>query len=334
MSGAEYDGSDGVAQHAAIETGDDASWQPLPLPLRPRITVGTPRFAHPFEAEFARLLDYYRTPWSYEPTTFALEWDEHGRPVEFCTPDFYLPQQRLYVELTTVRQCLVTRKHRKVRMLRARYPRVSLTLLYRRDYERLLLADEGGARLDHAERVGTVLFAAETVERRVAELAHEIAGRVTQQGDDPRPPLLLGAGLGAGTFLTALTGALARAGVPHEVDSMALTPFRRLVVPRERRVTIRQRPAVPAEGRRVVVVDGVVSTGLSVAYLRQWLQRQGAAVVEVCALLNRQAARIAEVPVTYAGFEAPHEIVVGYGLTHRRQFRDLPFIARLEREVT
>lgn len=331
MSGVEDTWSEHEATPGLTDAIDAPSWQVVPLPFRPRITLGPPRFAHPFEAEFARLLDYYRTPWAYEPTTFALEWDEHGRPVEFCTPDFYLPEQRLYVELTTVRQCLVTRKHRKVRMLRARYPGINIRLLYRRDYERLLLSDETGANGNDGERAGTVLFAAETVERRVAELASNIA-QIADRSGNGASPLLLGAGPGASTFLTALTDALQRADVPHDVDSMALTPFRRLVAPQGRQVAIRRRPAITPRSRHVVLVDGVVSTGLSLAYLLRWLRRQGADTVEVCALLNRQAARVADVPVTYTGFEAPHEVVVGYGLTRRRQFRDLPFIARLERE--
>lgn len=331
MSGVVDNWSDGEFVPATSGAADSPSWQVVSLPLRPRITLGPPRFVHPFEAEFARLLDYYRTPWSYEPTTFALDWDARGRPTEFCTPDFYLPKQRLYVELTTVRQCLVTRKHRKVRLLRARYPHVNIVLLYRRDYERLLLAsDDGDA--EAVERAGTVLFPAATVARRVAELAVEIASASDGNAANGRAPLLLGAGAGARTFLAALANALEREGVPHDVDGIALAPFRRRAAGPRRRVEIRRRPALGLAERRVVVIDGVISTGLSLAYLLRWLQRQGAGSVEVCALLDRRAARVMDVPLAYTGFEAPHEVVVGYGLNRRRQFRDLPFIARLERD--
>ena len=74
------------------------------------------------ELEVARLLDYYRIPWAYEPHSFPLEEDEHGRVVEAACPDFYLPDQDLYLEITTMRQSLVTRKNRKMRKLRERYP--------------------------------------------------------------------------------------------------------------------------------------------------------------------------------------------------------------------
>jgi len=76
-------------------------------------------------------------PWEYEPTTFVLEEDEEGRVVEAFKPDFYLPEQDLYVEVTVMKQSLVTRKNRKLRKLRERYPEVRVKLFYKRDIERL-----------------------------------------------------------------------------------------------------------------------------------------------------------------------------------------------------
>jgi hypoxanthine phosphoribosyltransferase len=96
-----------------------------------------PRFANDVELECAKLLDYYGVPWEYEPHTFVLEQDEDGRVVEAFSPDFYLPEQNLYVELTVMKQSLVTRKNRKLRKLRERYPGVNVKLFYRRDIERL-----------------------------------------------------------------------------------------------------------------------------------------------------------------------------------------------------
>ena len=96
-----------------------------------------PRFASQAELECAKVLDYYRVPWEYEPRTFVLEEDDEGRVLEAFTPDFYLPDQDLYVELTVMKQSLVTRKNRKLRKLRARYPDVKVKLFYKRDIERL-----------------------------------------------------------------------------------------------------------------------------------------------------------------------------------------------------
>ena len=84
--------------------------------------------------EAPRLL---RRPWDYEPTTFVLETDEEGRVTEAFTPDFYLPEQDLYLEITVMKQTLVTRKNRKLRKLRERYPDVNAKLFYSRDVERL-----------------------------------------------------------------------------------------------------------------------------------------------------------------------------------------------------
>jgi hypothetical protein len=96
-----------------------------------------PVFANRSELECAKVLDYYGVPWDYEPTTFVLERGEDGRVIEAFTPDFHLPEQDLYVEITMMKQSLVTRKNRKIRKLRERYPHVRIKLFYRRDVERL-----------------------------------------------------------------------------------------------------------------------------------------------------------------------------------------------------
>jgi hypoxanthine phosphoribosyltransferase len=96
-----------------------------------------PKFAHEAELECAKVLDYYGVPWLYEPRTFVLETDEDGRVTEAFTPDFYLPEQDLFIEVTVMKQSLVTRKNRKLRKLRARYPEIKIKLFYKRDLERL-----------------------------------------------------------------------------------------------------------------------------------------------------------------------------------------------------
>jgi hypoxanthine phosphoribosyltransferase len=96
-----------------------------------------PLFANEAELECAKILDFYGVPWRYEPTTFVLETDEDGRVLEAFTPDLYLPEQDLYLEITVMKQSLVTRKNRKLRKLRERYPEVNIKLFYKRDIERL-----------------------------------------------------------------------------------------------------------------------------------------------------------------------------------------------------
>jgi hypoxanthine phosphoribosyltransferase len=96
-----------------------------------------PRFVNQVELECARILDFYGIPWEYEPTSFVLERGADGRVTSAFTPDFFLPDQNLYVEITVMRQSLVTRKNRKLRELRRLYPEVRVKLFYRRDIELL-----------------------------------------------------------------------------------------------------------------------------------------------------------------------------------------------------
>jgi cytidylate kinase len=111
-----------VAQLANIEPAEDK----------------LPAFAHSSEREFARVMDFYRIRWQYEPKTFPIEWDEQKNVVAAFTPDFYLPDLDLYIELTTMKQSLVTKKNRKVRLLRELYPEVNIKILYERDYRNLI----------------------------------------------------------------------------------------------------------------------------------------------------------------------------------------------------
>lgn len=113
-------------------------------PNRPRPIINPPVardqivFSHPSEREFARVLDYYCIAWQYEPVTFPLEWDAEGRLLEAFSPDFYLTDQELYVELTTLRPRLMRDKHRKIRRLQALYPEINIRLWNRNDFTRFL----------------------------------------------------------------------------------------------------------------------------------------------------------------------------------------------------
>jgi len=97
------------------------------------------RFAHASEAELARILDYYGVRWEYEPRTFPIMWSLDGKVVESFSPDFYLPDLNVYVELTTLKQSLVRRKNRKLRRLRELYPDIHIKLFYGKDFRALML---------------------------------------------------------------------------------------------------------------------------------------------------------------------------------------------------
>ena len=107
----------------------------VPVDLQPG---SSPEFAHSSEREFARVMDFYRVCWEYEPRTFPLEWDQDRKVTSAFTPDFYLPDLDLYIEITTMKQSLVTKKNRKVRRLRELYPEINIKVLYERDYRNLI----------------------------------------------------------------------------------------------------------------------------------------------------------------------------------------------------
>jgi hypothetical protein len=103
-----------------------------------RVTLKNKDFGHPSEEVFANLLDFYRIAWNYEPRSFPLQWDKDGKVLEAFTPDFYLPEFDLYVELTTMKQVHVTKKNRKIRLLRAIYPHVNIQVFYQKDIQDLV----------------------------------------------------------------------------------------------------------------------------------------------------------------------------------------------------
>jgi len=334
----------------------------LPLPWQLIRDVEDTDFAHPAELHFSRLLTFYRIRWAYEPTSFPLAFSSDGRPSEMFTPDFYLPDHRLYIELTTMRQRLVTRKNRKIRRLRELYPNVRVKLLYRRDYDRLRQEYPFGELDRGAALMGDVLIDEESLQRRIAEMADALAqdlSRKTCQFDrEPEPivpalfdseclgiepddlqpecekqastptrPLLIAVDPGSARFMEALTAGLAERGVAFDTDRISLSRF--TATDGQRRVRVRRGPRSPIVGRPVILVADIVSTGLSLAYLTRWLRRRGATDIELCVLLDRKEARLVDVPLTHVGFEVPNHLLVGFGLRLRRQFAKLPFIARL-----
>ena len=105
-----------------------------PSPTDERLPHQAVRFAHNAEEQLAKLLDFYGVAWEYEPRTFELDHGADGQVTRAFTPDFYLPAHDLYIEVTTLRQGLVTKKNGKVRRLQELHPEVNIKVLYQRDY--------------------------------------------------------------------------------------------------------------------------------------------------------------------------------------------------------
>lgn len=102
------------------------------------VKIRKPLLANRSEEIFANLLDFYRIPWEYEPRSFPIAWNQQNQPIEHFTPDFYLPEFDLFIELTTMKQSLVTKKNRKVKLLRQIYPHINIQVFYQRDFQNLI----------------------------------------------------------------------------------------------------------------------------------------------------------------------------------------------------
>ncbi|MFQ5860721.1 MAG: hypoxanthine phosphoribosyltransferase [Dehalococcoidia bacterium] len=284
-----------------------------PLPLVP--------FAHPSEAEFAKLLDFYGVRWLYEPRSFPLRW-EGGRVVEMLTPDFYLPDLGLYVELTTLKQSLVTEKNRKLRHLRELYPDVNIKLLYKRDYHRLLAKyGYGPLAQENVRGINRVLITGGQLQRRVASLGKQIS---TDYLD--KQPVLIGVLKGVFCFMSDL---IRHITVPLSVEFMSISyyseggPGVRITKDLDTDIT----------GQHVLMVEDIVDTGMTLHYLVNYLYTRRPASLKVCTLLDKRVRRLAEVALDYVGFEIPDEFVVGYGLDYLERYRNLPFIGVLKPEA-
>ena len=279
---------------------------------------GEVSFAHPSEREFARILDFYAVRWEYEPRSFLLD-SEGDRVTEMFTPDFYLLDLDLYVELTTMKQSLVTQKNRKLRRLRELYPDINIRLLYRKDYYRLL-ARYGYGPLIQGELAGVerVLITADQLQRRVARL-----GRQISQDYVDTQPVLVGVLKGVLCFMSDL---MRQISLPLSVEFMSISYLGedgdgvRITKDLDRSIA----------GRHVLMVEDVVDTGMTLNYLLNYLRTRNPASLKVCTLLDKPARRLADVRLDYVGFEIPDEFVVGYGLDHQEVYRNLPFIAVLK----
>jgi bifunctional protein TilS/HprT len=272
-------------------------------------------FAHPSEAEFAGLLDFYNIEWVYEPRSFVLK-QQGNRITEMFSPDFYLPALDLYVELTTLKQSLITYKNRKIRRLRELYPQVKIILLNKNNYDRLL-AKYGAGPLgqSRAHGIRKILYSAEQIKERVDEIAARIS--LDYAG---KSPILLGVQRG---FICFMADLIRKISIPMDLDFMAISRYKKDA---KKRLGITKDADLDLNGRHVLLIEDIVDTGMTLSSILEYLKEQGPASLEVCTLLNRKVRRLVDVDIRYSGFDIPDEFVVGYGLDYREEYRNLPFI--------
>jgi hypoxanthine phosphoribosyltransferase len=168
----------------------------------------------------------------------------------------------------------------------------------------------------------SILLYEDVIASRVAELGAQIAADYA--GDEVRLVTVLRGGL-------IFTADLARAIDAHvTMDFMAVSPY----APGQGGVVrVTKDLDDDITGARVILVEDIIDTGLTVNYVVSLLRAREPASLEVCALLDKPARRIADVPIAYRGFSIPDQFVVGYGLDLNGRYRNLPFIATLQEEV-
>ena len=244
------------------------------------IRGSTVHFAHPSEAEFAGIMDFYGIGWIYEPRSFPLE-NKNEHASEMFTPDFYIPSLDLYVELTTMKQNLVTHKNRKLRQLKELYPEIKINLLYKNDYDRLL-AKYGAGPLaqSRAHGIRKVLYSASDIDKRVRQLAEQISADYAE-----RRPVLIGVQRG---FLCFMADLMRQITIPLDLDFMAISYYGQ-----ESGVRVTKDIELSIKERHVILIEDIVDTGITLNYMLKHLRGQAAGQPSgLHALLDRRARRV------------------------------------------
>ena len=182
-------------------------------------------------------------------------------------------------------------------------------------------------RVDHyAGDIAEVLVTEQQIKDRIAELAAKVGN---DYADVPDDLLLIGVLKGAVMFMTDLARALP---IPVQLEFMAISSYGsstsssgvvRILKDLDRDIA----------GRRVLIVEDIIDSGLTLSYLLKNLASRNPASLEVCALLRKPDAIKVEIPVRYVGFDLPNEFVVGYGLDYAERYRELPYIGTLHPKV-
>jgi hypoxanthine phosphoribosyltransferase len=173
-----------------------------------------------------------------------------------------------------------------------------------------------------ADQPKAVLLSADQIQARVRELAGEIRSDFADQGQLHFVSVLKGAFM----FLGDLIRYMDR---PVTIDFMAVSSYGKSTTS-SGEVRVLKDLDSGLEGRNVVIVEDIVDTGLTLAYLQEILHARGPKQLKTACLLSKPSRRVVDVKVDYVGFTIEDRFVVGYGLDYAEQFRNLPYLAELE----
>ena len=176
-----------------------------------------------------------------------------------------------------------------------------------------------------ADNIVEILITQEAISQRIAEMG----GEITAAYQDSLP-LLVGVLKGCALFMADLVKQIE---IPLEMDFIALVSYGSKTRP-SGAVRITKDLDCVIEGRDVLLVEGIVDTGMTVGYLLRNLEARQPRSIRVCTLLDKPARRIVKIPIAFRGFEVPDKFVVGYGLDFRQLYRNLPCIGVLSDKIT
>ena len=181
--------------------------------------------------------------------------------------------------------------------------------------------DHGADKLFDDPAIGDVIVSADQLRTRIAELGEQISADYIG-----RAPLLVGVLKGAFMFMADLARSIA---LPVEFDFMAVSSYGS-ATKSSGVVRIVKDLDIDLSGRDVLIVEDIIDSGLTLAYLRKNLLARNPASVEVCALLVREGLQKRDPELKYVGFRIPPDFVIGYGLDVAERYRNLPYIASYE----
>ena len=172
--------------------------------------------------------------------------------------------------------------------------------------------------------VDQVLITEQQLDERIKEMGHQIAE--DYQGE---PLTIVGILKGAVIFFADLARAI---DLPLQMDFMSVSSYGSGTTSSGVVKIIKDLDA-DVTGRHILLVEDIIDTGITLAYLKEYLSNRGARSVKICTLLDKPTRREKAVHVDYIGFTMPDEFLIGYGVEYAENYRNLPYVASLKRSV-
>lgn len=174
------------------------------------------------------------------------------------------------------------------------------------------------------EDISRILFTEEQIKARVEELGKQISADF--KGEDI---VVIGLLKGCFMFIADLMRAI---DTNVAVDFMVVSSYGSGVVS-SGEIKVRKDYSIDIEGKNVLVIDDILDTGRTLAFVKDYLIVKSPKTIKLCTLLDKPERKTSKVEVDYVGFSVPDEFVVGYGLDYDEKYRNLPFIGILKPEV-